>query len=137
METTDSLDGGGTIDKSDYSTVTLTSQPVRGRTGTETGGRFPANLILDNSEEVRECFPSPHGAGYKREKMVDSTYTASSYDMSSERQMNRFGDSGNASRFFKSIIYQAKASKSERNKGLDLHKLISIMGLDLSSNNPL
>lgn len=82
-------------------------------------GRFPANLIHDNSEEVRECFPSPHGAGYKREKMVDSTYTASSYDMSSERQMNRFGDSGNASRFFKSIIYQAKASKSERNKGCE------------------
>ena len=29
------------------------------------------------------------------------------------------GDSGNASRFFKSIIYQAKASKSERNKGCE------------------
>ena len=26
---------------------------------------------------------------------------------------------GNASRFFKSIIYQAKASKSERNKGCE------------------
>jgi len=30
-----------------------------------------------------------------------------------------FADSGNASRFFKSIIYQAKASKSERNKGCE------------------
>ena len=30
-----------------------------------------------------------------------------------------FSDSGNASRFFKSIIYQAKASKSERNKGCE------------------
>ena len=28
-------------------------------------------------------------------------------------------DSGNASRFFKSIIYKAKASKSERNKGCE------------------
>ena len=28
-------------------------------------------------------------------------------------------DSGNASRFFKSIIYQPKASKSERNKGCE------------------
>ena len=49
-------------------------------------GRFPANLIHDNSEEVRECFPET---------------------------------GGNASRYFKSIIYQAKASKSERNKGCD------------------
>jgi DNA modification methylase len=46
-------------------------------------GRFPANLIHDNSEEVRECFP-------------DET-----------------------SRFFKSILYYPKASKSERNKGCD------------------
>lgn len=32
---------------------------------------------------------------------------------------DNYGDSGNASRFFKSIIYQAKASKSERNKGCE------------------
>ena len=32
---------------------------------------------------------------------------------------SNFNDSGNASRFFKSIIYQAKASKSERNKGCE------------------
>ena len=30
-----------------------------------------------------------------------------------------FNDSGNASRFFKSIIYQSKASKSERNRGCE------------------
>lgn len=46
-------------------------------------GRFPANIIHDNSEEVRECFPNE------------------------------------SERFFKSIIYTAKASKSERNKGLE------------------
>jgi len=46
-------------------------------------GRFPSNLIHDNSEEVRECFPNE------------------------------------SERFFKSIIYQAKASKSERNRGCD------------------
>lgn len=46
-------------------------------------GRFPANLIHDNSEEVRECFPNE------------------------------------SERFFKSIIYQAKASKSERNRGCE------------------
>ena len=37
------------------------------------------------------------------------------------KELSRPQDSGgNASRFFKSIIYQAKASKSERNKGLDV-----------------
>jgi len=35
------------------------------------------------------------------------------------RDVETIGDSGNASRFFKSIIYQAKASKSERNKGCE------------------
>ena len=34
-------------------------------------------------------------------------------------QENTHNDSGNASRFFKSIIYQAKASKSERNRGCE------------------
>ena len=30
-----------------------------------------------------------------------------------------YSDSGNASRFFKSILYHPKASKGERNKGCD------------------
>lgn len=49
----------------------------------QVSGRFPANLIHDNSEEVRECFPNE------------------------------------SERFFKSIIYQAKASKAERNRGCE------------------
>ena len=77
-------------------------------------GRFPANLIHDNSEEVRECFPSPHGAGYsntlKGNKSEGNIFRNSN-------DVTRFGDSGNASRFFKSIIYQAKASKKDRGAG--------------------
>lgn len=90
-------------------------------------GRFPANLIHDNSEEVRECFPETKSGnllpGHKRGDgtgnslmggggIVEGTYG---------------GDSGNASRFFKSIIYQAKASKSERKKGLDSIVLVDIL----------
>jgi DNA modification methylase len=63
---------GGSFNKFSY------SEPV-----VRNEGRFPANLIHDNSEEVRECFPNE------------------------------------SERFFKSIIYQAKASKSERNKGCE------------------
>jgi site-specific DNA-methyltransferase (adenine-specific) len=81
-------------------------------------GRFPANLIHDNSEEVRECFPETKTGAVKnftistedkgKIKFTKETYTK-----------ERPSDSGNASRFFKSIIYQAKASKSERNKGME------------------
>jgi DNA modification methylase len=78
-------------------------------------GRFPANLIHDNSEEVRECFPeSVSGGGVKGNR---PDYKSESLDFQTSRKFRPVGiggDSGNASRFFKSIIYQAKASKSER-----------------------
>ena len=81
-------------------------------------GRFPANLIHDGSEEVRECFPETKSQGHfnSKVKMVGHTlYEGGFKDFEQEdRKMN---DSGNASRFFKSIIYQAKASKVERGEG--------------------
>ena len=81
--------------------------------------RFPANLIHDNSEEVRECFPSPHPAHTQIRKSTDDK-DGQLWNLKRKGGIkSSFGDSGNASRFFKSIIYQAKASKSERNKGMD------------------
>ena len=78
-------------------------------------GRFPANLIHDNSEEVLELFPNTHKAGNKKDMNKNLNYNASSYQMSTNRNPKIAGDNGGfASRFFKSIIYQAKASKSER-----------------------
>ena len=80
-------------------------------------GRWPANLIHDNSEEVRECFPETKSVVRISEDKDEQQNTWS---------LGRTGitprghnDSGNASRFFKSIIYQAKASKSERNAGCE------------------
>jgi site-specific DNA-methyltransferase (adenine-specific) len=81
----------------------------------ERQGRFPANLAHDGSDEVLAGFPSPHGAGSKRTKNVTSKYKATSYSALETRQMNRFGDSGSAARFF----YCAKSSKRERNAGLE------------------
>ena len=85
--------GGINIDESRVGEVVDSRRPVSQnpnntfKTWSLTSGsiskRFPANLIHDNSEEVRECFPNE------------------------------------SERFFKSIIYTAKASKSERNKGLE------------------
>lgn len=79
-------------------------------------GRFPANLIHDNSEEVRECFPESNSGNGKA-----STYEkfGGQWGKGTQIRNEDYGDSGNASRFFKSIIYQAKASKSERNKGCE------------------
>ncbi len=81
-------------------------------------GRFPANLIHDNSEEVRECFPeSTSGARKAGFTNKDTGYEASSYEMRVHWDKDVPSEKGNASRFFKSIIYQAKASKSNRGDG--------------------
>ena len=83
-------------------------------------GRWPANIILDEytAELLDEQSGHLHGSGNKKD--IDSglggIYDASSYQISYQGRANRdFGDSGGASRFF----YVAKASKRDRNEGLD------------------
>jgi hypothetical protein len=78
-------------------------------------GRFPANLIHDNSEEVRACFPEtgqPCGSA-KKTTHKDGMFGIGQPGVIYTEQD---GDNRSASRFFKSIIYTAKASKSERGK---------------------
>lgn len=79
-------------------------------------GRFPANLIHDNSDEVVSLFPNTKGS---KASGLTSTKARATFN-NSIAGINRtgFDDNGNASRFFKSIIYNPKASKAERNKGL-------------------
>ena len=81
-------------------------------------GRFPANLIHDNSEEVRECFPETKST---QRKNPSDTISKPNIDFGGgwKSADNEYNDAGNASRFFKSIIYQPKASKAERNKGVN------------------
>ena len=83
--------------------------------GTATG-RWPANVIHDGSDEVLEGFPNTKGVvrkptgkgilnpetGWNANSMIDTT-------------VRGFADEGSAARFF----YCAKASKSERNAGLE------------------
>ena len=64
-------------------------------------GRFPANLIHDNSEEVRECFPETKSGALKPYK--ENHQNASSYKFEREKTFEQVANSGNASRFFKSI----------------------------------
>ncbi|MFA5937490.1 MAG: DNA methyltransferase [Candidatus Paceibacterota bacterium] len=100
-------------------------------------GRFPANLIHDNSEEVRECFPDVKGEVGRIGRKSGGNYEASSYKVGVVTETG-LKDNGNASRFFKSIIYQAKTSKSERNKGCEEleEKQYSHDGRDKEIKNP-
>jgi site-specific DNA-methyltransferase (adenine-specific) len=74
-------------------------------------GRFPANFIHDGSEEVLALFPdtkSGMGAIRKNAKGM--------FGLGGDNEPNvEYGDSGSAARFF----YCAKASKAERNAGLE------------------
>jgi|13_taG_2_1085334.scaffolds.fasta_scaffold00082_3 site-specific DNA-methyltransferase (adenine-specific) len=79
-------------------------------------GRFPANIIHDGSEEVLEGFPhTTSGDGKPHHITRESQSTSMSGKNYGGRTLNTFGDSGSAARFF----YCAKASKSERNAGLE------------------
>lgn len=79
-------------------------------------GRFPANVIHDGSDEVVGLFPQNAGAAAPvrsgmngKSKGIYGDFAQKGDDGKSFR-----GDSGSAARFF----YCAKASKSERDKGL-------------------
>jgi site-specific DNA-methyltransferase (adenine-specific) len=81
-------------------------------------GRFPANFIHDGSDEVLQLFPEA-GNKWKRNYGVED-YNGKQYDGGSfggggYNGQNTYADSGSAARFF----YCAKASKKDRNEGLD------------------
>lgn len=81
--------------------------------GQTVNGRFPANTIHDGSEEVTEGFPETTSSG------DPNRFQKSSGGSFSKEYNNQVatspGDSGSASRFF----YTAKASKKDRDEGLD------------------
>lgn len=77
-------------------------------------GRFPANVLHDGSDEVMGVFPnstSTGGNGSASKNYISNGRTVTG----SCQATGGFGDSGSASRFF----YCAKASRSERNAGLE------------------
>ena len=126
IPTEESLNGGGYnpkgTSKKDLSDATSYATKVMDKEFVQPIGRFPANLIHDNSEEVRECFPNAKGASSQNNYSNGKIYRGQSLSESEtklEGHRDWYNDNGNASRFFKSIIYQAKASKSERNKGCE------------------
>ena len=76
-------------------------------------GRFPANFIHDGSDEVVALFPDTAKGNFPMKQNTVSGFMASQgKDLSAARSLN---DSGSAARFF----YCAKASKRDRNEGLE------------------
>jgi site-specific DNA-methyltransferase (adenine-specific) len=95
-------------------------------------GRYPANLIHDGSDEVKECFPETKSGGYQNGSVMKTKKSTAEFlgglNGKIECVSNLSGDNGtgNASRFFKSIIYQAKASKGERNAGCEDRESVKV-----------
>jgi DNA modification methylase len=77
-------------------------------------GRWPANIILD--EQAAELLDEQSGTSKSPKPYVAEGYKQTSmFGVGGINHAKEFGDSGGASRFF----YVAKASKRDRNEGLD------------------
>ena len=79
--------------------------------GTQHVGRWPANFIHDGSDEVLELFPDSKAGKPRSDRGTGGIWSRSSGVPCGAQ----YGDDGSAARFF----YCAKASRSERNTGLD------------------
>ena len=77
-------------------------------------GRWPANFIHDGSDEVVALFPNTI-SGKPSGKRGVSNHNVAYADVAVGSDLTGYGDSGSAARFF----YCAKASKRDRNEGLD------------------
>lgn len=77
----------------------------------EPSGRWPANLIHDGSDEVKDLFPYSESGGRVRKS---DRKAKSSYGFTPSVGVGPADTKGSAARFF----YCAKASKSDRNSGL-------------------
>jgi site-specific DNA-methyltransferase (adenine-specific) len=85
----------------------------------ETQGRFPANFIHDNSEQVLALFPEVGGGKFaERTTPANRADTYSGFDGCSGKvnAPNAYADTGSAARFF----YCAKASRDDRDEGLPI-----------------
>ena len=88
-------------------------------------GRFPANFIHDGSDEVVELFPDSKAPKPYRGEQYKET---SMFGIGGVNHDSEYGDSGSAARFF----YCAKASKKDRNEGLEGMQLQRRAGLERS-----
>jgi len=79
------------------------------------GGRWPANLIHDGSDEVTQLFPetAPSKAGLRKNRSGMGIHDSEAGTFGKGDVFGGFNDSGSAARFF----YCAKANKKDRGEG--------------------
>jgi site-specific DNA-methyltransferase (adenine-specific) len=106
-------------------------------------GRWPANLVHDGSDEVVGLFPESKSAGhYTNSKgKPENSYPDAMFGAGPgyrERVAPYSGETGSAARFFQAcepdeprrLFYTAKASRAERNAGLEGMEAEPIKGRD-------
>ncbi|MDH3232216.1 MAG: site-specific DNA-methyltransferase [Alphaproteobacteria bacterium] len=90
--------------------------------GDASGGRWPANLIHDGSDEVVGMFPQSTSTGGLTQSFAKNHRVYGNPGPDKLRaNAGGLGDSGSAARFF----YTAKASKGDRDDGLGGHRIAS------------
>jgi DNA modification methylase len=88
-------------------------------------GRFPANFIHDGSDEVLELFPESNGgASPKKSNVPTGRHYQGGWGVVNNASRTEMGD-GSAARFF----YCAKASKKDRNEGLEKFQSVVAGGM--------
>jgi len=93
----------------------LTAGSSSAITSVPSTGRFPANFIHDGSDEVLELFPDSKGGAFpKKSNVPTGRHYEGGWGAVDNGVRTEMGD-GSAARFF----YCAKASKKDRNEGLD------------------
>jgi site-specific DNA-methyltransferase (adenine-specific) len=105
----DRVGGGLAKERFGINGMPQTSRPV--------GGRWPANLIHDGSDEVVGLFPQSNGAAApvaKGQKEFGGVIYGK-FKTGGDDGASFYGDSGSAARFF----YCAKASKKDRDEGCE------------------
>ena len=99
------------------------------RSKQHSAGRFPANFIHDGSDEVLELFPDSKGGAFpKKSNVPTGRHYEGGWGAVNNGSRTEMGE-GSAARFF----YCAKASKKDRNEGLDdmpLQRRAGLVGAD-------
>ena len=129
VQTNDSLNGGAYAKASDGRSY---DSAWKGGSGFENGGagayvqpdgRYPANLLLDGSEDVVDMFPNGK-SGKPGTRRKNATSVAVSGDLGMNGLQVGYGDEGSTARFFhhfppdmNPVFYQPKATKADRAGG--------------------
>jgi DNA modification methylase len=103
------------------------SQNNRERNKSVPVGRFPANLIHDGSNEVVELFPNTKSGSKPGQK--GKSILGSENGETSQTIENAYGDSGSASRFFKTCQFSQEELDEIQESTTDMEEKLELLGI--------